>query len=176
MERTLRRRRVPSLAGLVVEGLHCSLVDLWEVCCFLHILVALFWFVCLMLLLVASRILCNLSLHAWILAFHRRTLSVYDKVHLACLLAMGYTLWILLWETFYSPLFRSFDIPSFCNHSLDSYCPYIPRLLGCGSRSCRNCGIVFFNFYICFFYRPLGIASACCCTRLLRLQICLLCL
>jgi hypothetical protein len=169
MEHTLRRHRVPSLAGLVLEGLHCSLVDLWEVCCFLRILVALLRFVCLMLPLIASRMLCNLSLHAWILAFHRRTLSVYDRVRLACLLATGYTLWILLWETFYSPLFHSFDILSFCDHSLDSCCPCISRLLGCGSRSCRNCGTVFFNFHICFFYRPLGIVSACCCMHLLRL-------
>jgi hypothetical protein len=134
----------------------------------------LLWFAYLMLLLVVSRMLCNLSLHAWTLAFHRRTLSVYDKARLAYLMAMGCTLWILLWETFYSPLFRSFDIPSFCDHSLGSCCPYIPRLLGCGSRSCRNCGTFFFDFHICFFYRPLAITSACCCMRLLRLQICLL--
>jgi hypothetical protein len=122
-----------SLAGLVLEGLHCSLVDLWEVFCFLHILVALLRFACLMLPLVASRMLCSLPLDAWILAFHRQTLSVYDKVHLACLLATGYTLWILLWKTFCSPLFRSFDIPSFCDHFLGSCCPCIPRLLGCGA-------------------------------------------
>jgi hypothetical protein len=174
MERTLRRHRVPGLAGLVLEVLHCSLVDFWEVCCFLRILVTFLQFVCLMLPLVASRMLCNLSLHAWILAFRRRTLSVYDKVRLACLLATSYTLWILLWETFYSPLSRSFDIPSFGDHSLDSCCPYIPQLLGCGSHSCHNCGTIFFDFHICFFYHPLAIAFICCCMRLLRLQICLL--
>jgi hypothetical protein len=138
MERTLHHHRVPGLAGFVLEVLHCSLVDLWEVCCFLRILVALLRFVCLMPPLVASRMLCNLSLHAWILAFHRRTLSVYDKVHLACLQVTSYTLWILSWETFYSPLFHSFDILSFCDHFLDNCCPYTPRLLGYGSRSCRN--------------------------------------
>jgi hypothetical protein len=88
----------------------------------------------LMLPLVASGMLCNLLLHAWILAFYRRTLSVYDKVYLACLLATGYILWILLWEFFCSHLFRSYDILSFCDHSLGSYCPYILWLLGCGSR------------------------------------------
>jgi hypothetical protein len=174
MEHTLRHRRVPGLAGLILEVLHCSLADLWEVCCFLRILVALLRFVCLMLPLVASRMLCNLSLHSWILVFHRRTLSVYDKVHLACLLATGCTLWILSWKTFYSPLFHSFDIPSFCDHFLDSYCPYTPRLLGYGSRSCRNCGTFSFDFHIYFICRPLGIAFACCCMRLLHLQICLL--
>jgi hypothetical protein len=174
MERTLYRHRVPGLAGLVLEGLHCFLADLWGVCCFLRILVALLRFIYLMLPLVASRMLCNLSLHVWILAFHRRTLSVYDKVRLACLLATGYTLWILLWETFYSLLFCSFDIPSFCDHSLDSCCPCILRLLGYESRSCHNCATVFFDFHICFFYRPLGIMSTCCCMRLLRLRICLL--
>jgi hypothetical protein len=175
MERTLHRRLVPGSAGLVLEGLRCSLVDLWEVCCFLRILVALLQFACLVLLLVVSRTLCNLSLHAWTLVFHRRMLSVYDKARLTCLLAMGCILWILLWETFCSLLFRSFDILSFCDHSLGSCCPYIPRLLGCGSHSCRNCGIFFFGFHIYFFYRPLAITSACCCMRLLHLQICLLC-
>jgi hypothetical protein len=113
-------------------------MDLLEVCCFLRILVALLRFAYLMLSLVASGMLCNLSLHAWILAFYRRTLSVYDKVYLACLLATGYILWILLWEIFCSHLFRSFDIPSFCDHSLGSYCPYILWLLGYGSRYCKK--------------------------------------
>jgi hypothetical protein len=174
MERTLRHHRVPGLAGPVLEELHCSLVDLWKVCCFLRILVALLRFACLVLLLIVSRTLCSLSLHAWTLAFHRRMLSVCGKARLTCLLATGYTLWILLWETFCSPLFCSFYILSFCDHSLGSYCPYIPRLLGCGSHSCRNCGIFSFGFHICFFCRPLAITSAYCCMRLLYLQICLL--
>jgi hypothetical protein len=97
-------------------------------------------FACLVPLLVVSRMLCNLSLRAWILSFHRRTLNVYDRARLACLLATGCTLWILLSGTFCSPLFHSFDILSFCGHSLDSCCPYIPRLLGCGSHSCRSWG------------------------------------
>jgi hypothetical protein len=146
MERILRRRRVPDLAGLVLRELHCSLVDLWEVCCSLHILVALLRFACLVLLLVVSGTLCNLSLRVWTRAFHRRMLSVYDKARLAYLRAMGCTLLVLWREIFCSPLFRSLDILSFCDHSLDSCCPCIPRLLGYGSRSCRNCEIFFFGF------------------------------
>jgi hypothetical protein len=135
----------------------------------------LLWFACLVLLLVVSGTLCNLSLHAWTLAFHRRTLSVYGKACLTCLLGKGCTLWILLWETFCSPLFRSFGILSFCDHSLDSCCPYILWLLGCGSHSCHTCGIFFFDFHICFFYHPLAIMSVCYCIRLLHLQTCSLC-
>jgi hypothetical protein len=71
MERTLCRHRVPGLAGLVLAELHCSLVDLWEVCCFLRILVALLRFACLVLLLIVSGTLCSLSLRAWTLDFHR---------------------------------------------------------------------------------------------------------
>jgi hypothetical protein len=80
MERTPRRPHAPGFAGLVLEELRCSLADLWEAFCFLRILVALLRFICLILPLVASRMLCNLSLRAWIHAYHRRTLSVYDKV------------------------------------------------------------------------------------------------
>jgi hypothetical protein len=53
-------------------------------------------FACSVPLLVVSRMLCNLSLRAWILAFHRRTMSIDDRARLACLLAMGCTLWIPL--------------------------------------------------------------------------------
>jgi hypothetical protein len=141
MERILRRHRVPGLADLVLGELHCSLIDLWEACCFLRILVALLRFACLVLPLVVSGMLCSLSLRAWTFAFHRRMLSLYGKARLTCPLATGCTLWILLWETFCSPLFHSFDILSFCDHSLGSCCPCIPRLPGCGSRSCRNCGV-----------------------------------
>jgi hypothetical protein len=85
MERTLCHRHVPGLAGLVLEGLRCFLVDLQEdYWCFLCILAILPRFASLVLLPVVSRMLCNLSLCAWILTFHRRTQSVYDKVHLAC--------------------------------------------------------------------------------------------
>jgi hypothetical protein len=80
MERTLRRRRVPCFAGLVFEELRCFLADLSEDCCSLQILVALLQFACLVLPLIVLRMLCNLSLRALILASHRRTLSVYDKV------------------------------------------------------------------------------------------------
>jgi hypothetical protein len=63
MERTLHRRRVPDSVGLVLEVLHCSLVDWWGVCYFLRTLVALLRFASLVLPLVASRMLCSLSLH-----------------------------------------------------------------------------------------------------------------
>jgi hypothetical protein len=62
----LHRRRVPYLASLVLVELRYSLVDLWEVCCFLRILVALLRFACLLLLLVTLRMWCNLSLRALI--------------------------------------------------------------------------------------------------------------
>jgi hypothetical protein len=78
---------------------------------------------------------------------------------------MGYTLWVL---------FHSCGIPSFCGHFLDNHCLCTPWLLGCGSRSCRNCGISTFGRRICFLYRPLVTVFICCCTHLHHLQICLL--
>jgi hypothetical protein len=175
MERTLCRRHIPGFTGLVLEELHCFLVDLQGDCwCFLRILAVLLWLACLVLLPIFSRMLCNLSLRAWILTFHQRTQSVCDKVHLAYLLVMGCTLWILLSETFCSLLSYSFDIPSFCGRSLGSCCPCTLRLHGYGSHSCRSCGIFFFGPGIYFFYHPLAITSACCCMHLLHLQICLL--
>jgi hypothetical protein len=80
MGRTLRRRRhVSCFAGLVLEELHCFLAGLSEDYCFLRILFTLLRFVFLLLLLVALKMLCSLSLRALKLASRRRTLSVYDK-------------------------------------------------------------------------------------------------
>jgi hypothetical protein len=165
----------PCSAGLDLVGLHCFLVDLQARClCFLRILFTLLRLACLVLLPVVSRMLCNLSSRVWILISHQQTRSVYDIVHLAYLLAMGCTLWILLSKTFCSLLFRSYDIPSFYGRYIGSYCPCTLRLLGCESHSCRNCGISSFGLHICFLYHPLAIMSVCCCTHLLHLQICLL--
>jgi hypothetical protein len=81
---------------------------------------------CLVLLPVVSRTLCNLSSCAWILISHQQTRSVCDMVHLAYLLVMGCTLWVLLPETFCSLIFRSYDILSFYGRSLGSYYPCTP--------------------------------------------------
>jgi hypothetical protein len=69
-------------------------------------------------------------------------------VRLTYPLVMGYTLWVLLSEIFCcsrSLLFHSYGISSFCGRFLDNYCLCTLRLLGCGSHSCRNCGISSFG-------------------------------
>jgi hypothetical protein len=114
MEHILRRHRVPGLAGLDFEELHYFLANLQAHClCFLRIPIVLLWLTCLVLLPVVSKMLCNLSLHAWIVVSHQQTWSVYDMVRLAYLQVMGCTLWILLSETFCSLPFHSCDILSF---------------------------------------------------------------
>jgi hypothetical protein len=143
----------------------------------LRILVSLLRLVCLLLPPGVSRMLCNHLLRVWILFFHRRTRSVYGMVRLAYHMVKGCILKVLLAGTFCcsrSLLFHSCGIPGFCDHFLDNYCLCIPRLLGCGSRGCRNCEIFSFGHRICFLYRLLVIMFICCCTCLRHLQICLL--
>jgi hypothetical protein len=72
-------------------------------------------------------------------------------------------------------LFCCCGIPNFCGHFLDKYYLCIPRLLGCGSRGCRNCGISSFGHRICFLCCPLVITFVYCCTHLHHLQIYSLC-
>jgi hypothetical protein len=179
MEHILRRRRVPSSAGLDLEGFRCFLVDLQACClCLLRILVILLPLACLVLLPGVSRTSCNLSLHAWILVSHRQTRSVCDMVRLAYLLVMSCILWVLLPEIsccFCSILFRSYGALSLYDHSLGSYCLCTLWLLGCGSHSCHNFEISSFGLHICFLYHLLVIMSVCCCTHLLHLRTCLLC-
>jgi hypothetical protein len=145
--------------------------------CSLRIPVSLLRLVCLLLPPRVSRMFCSLSLRVWTLFFHRRTRSVYGTVRLAYHLVMGCILEVPLTVTFcysHSLLFRSCGIPSFYGHLLDNYCLCIPRLLGCGSHSCRNCGISSFGHRIRFLCRLLVIMFVYCCTHLHHLQICLL--
>jgi hypothetical protein len=110
MEHILHHHRVSGSAGLDFEELHYFLADLQARClCFLRIPTILLRLACLVLLPVASRTLCNLSLRAWILVSHQQTRSVCDMPRLAYLLVMGCTLWILLSENFCSLLFHSYD-------------------------------------------------------------------
>jgi hypothetical protein len=120
---------------------------------------------------------CNLSSRVWTLVFHQRTRSVCGTVRLAYPLVIGYTFWVLLSEIFccsHSLLFHSCGIPRFFGRFLDKHCLCTPRLLGCGSRSCHNCGISSFGHCTCFLCRLLVIVFICCCTHLHYLQICLL--
>jgi hypothetical protein len=175
MEHILHRCCVPDSTGLDFEGLHCFLADLQARClCFLHISAILLRLACLVLLLIASRTLCNLSLQCWILISRQQMRSVYGMARLTYLLVMGCTLWILLSEFFCSLLSHSCDISNFCGRSLGSCCPCTLQLLGCESRSYRNCGIFSLDLHICFLYHPLAITCVYCYTHLLYLQTCLL--
>jgi hypothetical protein len=65
MEHILHRHRVPGLAGLDFEELHCFLADLQAHClCFLRIPAILLRLACLVLLSIVSKSSCNLSLRA----------------------------------------------------------------------------------------------------------------
>jgi hypothetical protein len=146
--------------------------------CSLCILVSSLRLVYSLLPLGVSRTSCNLSSRVWTLVFHQRTRNECGTVHLAYPLVMGCTLWVLLSGIFCcsrSLLFHNYGIPSFCGRFLDNHYLCTPRLLGCGSRSCRNCGISSFGHRIYFLCRLLVIVFICCCTHLRHLQIYLLC-